>query len=337
MSIFKLFFGSNKEEKERVQMEKERVQMEKEKEENERLLKEKEEQERLKKELEERVRVQKEQYFLLLKELDSDGNGLIDIVEGEDYGNILKLNQNKIIEINRDYIKQFVQISNYLKTKRKSIQTIYEKLVKCVNEGGVEMNLEVILKKGLTNGNKFECVKEIKNITGLHYQECKDIVEKYFSHLTFDKTKKFLHPIDEETITEYINILKDDIYVYNLLFVQSITMVQSLINNDMITFYEIYEKLDQMNMFDSKHERDIMKLLGELNKSLDDIIKEIREVGQHITSSIEDLSFITEETGQLIKGGLDSVHSSIQINNLLTGIQTYQLYKINKNTKSLRE
>ena len=105
----------------------------------------------------------------------------------------------------------------------------------------------------------------------------------------------------------------------------------------MITFYEIYEMLDQLNMFDSKHEKDIKKLLGEINNSVDDIMNEIRELGQDILSSIGDLSFITEETGQLVQEGLYSVNSSIQTNNLLTSIQTYQMYKINKNTKGLRE
>ena len=33
---------------------------------------------------------------------------------------------------------------------------------------------------------------------------------------------------------------------------------------------------------------------------------------------------------------LQSIDSSLQTNNLLTGIQTYQMYKINKNTKGLR-
>ena len=288
-------------------------------------------------ELEEKESLQKEKYSILLKELDTDGNGIIDLVEGDDYGKILKLNQDKIIEINRDYIKQFVQISNYLKTKRKSLQSMYEQLVICVNEGVIEKSLEETLRIDLKKGKKLECVEKIKEITGLGFMESKDIVDKYFANETIDHTTTYLQPLDKEQITEYIEILKDDGHIFNLLLVQSITMVQSLINNDMITFYEIYERLDQLNMFDSKHEKDIKKLLGEINNSLDDIMNEIRELGQDIVSSIGDLSFITEETGQLVQEGLDSVNSSIQTNNLLTGIQTYQMYKINQNTKSLKE
>ena len=327
------------EEKERLHKEKEeKERLQKEEEEKGRLQKEEEEEkERLQKEEEEKDRLQKEKYSILLKELDSDGNGIIDLVEGDDYGKILKLNQDKIIEINRDYIKQFVQISNYLKTKRKSLQSIYEQLVICVNEGGIEKSLEETLRIGLKKGKKLECVKKINEITGLGIMKSKDIVDKYFANETIDHTTTYLQPIDEQTISEYSEILKDDGHIFNLLLVQSITMVQSLINNDMITFYEIYERLDQLNMFDSKHEKDIKKLLGEINNSLDDIMKEIRKVGQDIVSSVGELSFITEEMGQLVQEGLDSVNSSIQTNNLLTGIQTYQMYKINQNTKGLRE
>ena len=320
---------------ERLQKEnQEKERLQKELEEKERLQKEEEEKERLQKEKEEKESLQKEKYSILLKELDSDGNGIIDLVEGDDYGKILKLNQDKIIEINRDYIKQFVQISNYLKTKRKSLQSIYEQLVICVNEGGTRKSLDYNLDNYLPD-NKLGGVKEVKNRTGWDLKKSKEFVDNILNNGSFDGTS-YIQPLDKEQITEYIEILKDDGHIFNLLLVQSITMVQSLINNDMITFYEIYERLDQLNMFDSKHEKDIKKLLGEINNSLDDIMKEIRKVGQDIVSSIGDLSFITEETGQLVQEGLDSVNSSIQTNNLLTGIQTYQMYKINQNTKGLR-
>jgi hypothetical protein len=43
-----------------------------------------------------------------------------------------------------------------------------------------------------------------------------------------------------------------------------------------------------------------------------------------------------DDLNRSVTSQLREVESSINTNNLLTGIQTYQLYKINKNTKSLR-
>ena len=64
---------------------------------------------------------------------------------------------------------------------------------------------------------------------------------------------------------------------------------------------------------------------------------EIREMSKSINESISDLSYVTEKTSSSLEKRLKEVNSSIQTNNLLTLINTYQTYKVNKNTKSLRD
>ena len=59
----------------------------------------------------------------LLKELDKDSDGTLDLVQQtDDFHEILKKHEKNIIEIDRDYIKNFVKLSNYLKTKRNNLQ-----------------------------------------------------------------------------------------------------------------------------------------------------------------------------------------------------------------------
>jgi hypothetical protein len=61
-----------------------------------------------------------------LEEFDKDGNGIIDIVEGDDaFMTLLKKHQKKIIDIDKEYIQNLVKVSNYLKTKRQNIQNLY--------------------------------------------------------------------------------------------------------------------------------------------------------------------------------------------------------------------
>ena len=62
----------------------------------------------------------------------------------------------------------------------------------------------------------------------------------------------------------------------------------------------------------------------------------INDMGQSIVQEIGELSYVTEESNQKLDNRLNEVDSSIQANNLLSGIQAYQMYKINNNTKSLR-
>jgi hypothetical protein len=56
-------------------------------------------------------------------------------------------------------------------------------------------------------------------------------------------------------LNEYVEILKGEIHTYNLILFNSLNMIVSLVEDDMITFYEIHEMFDTINMFDSKHEK----------------------------------------------------------------------------------
>jgi hypothetical protein len=54
--------------------------------------------------------------------------------------------------------------------------------------------------------------------------------------------------------------------------------------------------------------------------------------------NLNDISESIQEGNGLLRQGndlMDGLNSKVGLNNLLTGIQTYQLYKINKNTKGL--
>ena len=59
----------------------------------------------------------------------------------------------------------------------------------------------------------------------------------------------------------------------------------------------------------------------------------------NIVNGLNQLSYVTQEgfsdLSDSISQELKSIGSSIDTNNLLTGIQTYQLYKINTQTKGL--
>jgi methyl-accepting chemotaxis protein len=97
-------------------------------------------------------------------------------------------------------------------------------------------------------------------------------------------------------------------------------------------------------MFDSKHEKDIKEQLKNINNNIENVMSEIKIMGKQIISSLGDLNssldeliYSTQESNERIVEGLESVNSSIDVNNLISSIQTYQLYKINKNTRGLRE
>ena len=234
----------------------------------------------------------------LIKELDKDSDGILDIVQTDDFQEILKKHEKNIIEIDRDYIKNFVKLSNYLKTKRNNLQNTFEIL------------------------SKVEFSKDLVPLT---------------------------------------KILKNKIHTYNSLLLHSLSMIVSLTKDEMITFYEIYEMFDELNVYDSKHEKDMLNGIKSINSELGEVNKNLKEIGgklgdisgqfyslmnqmkesdEKIINSIDNLTYTTsssiESLSNNVQSELQSINSSIKFNNLLTGVQTYQMYKINLNTKSLK-
>ena len=207
----------------------------------------------------------------VLSELDKDGNGEVDVVEGNDFNTLLKKHQKSIIEVDRNYVQQFVKVSSYLKTKKGNIQSI------------------------------FNSIKDITN---------------------------------QEELNEYVEILKDEIHTYNLVLFNSLKMIVFLVEDDMITFYEIHEMFDTLNMFDSKHEKDVSQKLTNIGDGLKDLMYEVRRMGNKISNSIQELSSVTEETNILLKEQLSGINSTLKVGNFINTINTYQNYKTNRRLNS---
>ena len=161
----------------------------------------------------------------------------------------------------------------------------------------------------------------------------------------FEKSKS------EENYNDNIGILRNEIHLYNQILFHSIRMIDSLLKDDYFSFYEVYELFDNQKVFNTSYENESIGVLENIVTSVDNMTSELSErlseislsiynVGSKIISSIEDLSWNTQSSIESLTDQLDhrlrEVNSGIQMGNLLSSIQTYQLYKINKNTKSLR-
>ena len=211
--------------------------------------------------------------------LDQDRNGYLDVIEGgDDFFQLFKNHQNKIIEVDKNYIQHFIKLSNYLKTKRENLQNIF---------------------LNLTESNELRDMEDL------------------------------------------LGILKNQIYSYEVVVFHSLNMITSIVENDLITFYEIYEELDKLKIFKSDHEKEVSQKLSEIGNGLSDLMYQMDSMERNIVGGLNKLSYVTQEGFKDLKYSvtreLKSIDSSVKFNNLLTGIQTYQMYKINKNTKGLRE
>ena len=211
-----------------------------------------------------------------LNNLDKDSDGNIDLVEN-DFNKLLSKNQKQIIELDKNYIHQFVKISNFIKTKKGNTQKI------------------------------FESIRDTSS---------------------------------QQELEERVSLLKNQIHTYELLVFHSINMLGSLVSQDLISFYEIYESFDKLGVLNSNWENEVSEKLTDIGEKLDDLMYSIYNMEQNIVNELSRLSYVTQESFEDLNSSVTSqlkdVESSINTNNLLTGIQAYQLYKIHKNTKGLR-
>ena len=184
-------------------------------------------------------------------------------------------------------------------------------------------------QKNISDMDKVYVQKFVK--ISMYLKTKKKNTQKIFESI--NKTK------NEKELNELFSLLKNQIHSYELMVFHSISMIISLVENDYISFYEIYESFDQLGVFNSNWENEVSKKLTNITKGLKNILYSLDEMESNLVGSLRTLNYTTQDSfGKLISSissQLGSINSSIDFNNLLTGIQTYQMYKINQNTKRI--
>ena len=214
----------------------------------------------------------------LFENLDVNKDGTIDVIQHKnEFSQLLKLHQDKILEFekveNRNFIQQFVQLSKFLNEKKDNLQGL------------------------------------------------------------FSRTKDFNEVKDIELFQNY---LLDQIHFYNLIQLNAIQMLTSFINNDRITFYEIYDFFENQGVFMSYFQRSILILLDKINSNIESLIEEIRELNSKmddLNDTITKLVKLTEENiaiSESLSTQLSKIDSSINVGNTINLINTYQNYRTNK-------
>jgi hypothetical protein len=176
----------------------------------------------------------------------------------------------------------------------------------------------------------------------------KNYIQKFVKISMYLKTKKsntqkifdsIKDTKNDKELNELVNLLKNQIHTYELLVFHSINMITSLVDSDLITFYEIYECFDHLGVFNSNWENEVSNKLTDIGEGIKDLMYSIFQMENKIVSSIDNLTYVTQdsftELNMSVNKQLNSIDSSIKFNNLLTGIQTYQMYTINQNTKMI--
>lgn len=132
---------------------------------------------------------------------------------------------------------------------------------------------------------------------------------------------------------DFVRVIKEEILLYNYYNSIAFAMVLYFLEDKKIDFYDIYQAFEGLGVYDSTWQKKIVYKLDTIDKKLDRIDKGVTMMNDNFV----ELSKKSEMLHEDLKISLSNLNSSIGLNNVLSGIQAYQLYKININTKSLRE
>jgi len=151
---------------------------------------------------------------------------------------------------------------------------------------------------------------------------------------------EIIKKIDNETeLKNFLSILRQSIDNYQSILIHSLHMVVSIKKKELIVYYEIYESFDEMGVFNSNWENEVSGKLSSINFNIKELMYSIESMESTISSGLKNLTYVTKSSFKELQSSvgseLESIRSGIGLNNLLTGINTYQLYKINKQTKGL--
>lgn len=150
----------------------------------------------------------------------------------------------------------------------------------------------------------------------------KKVFDKPISYYKNNRSGYNVHCFN--VINEIINNLKS---ISNLIQIRN-ELLLYVLTNDRGKILLITEQLDGLGVLMNHYQKNH---LDKMDKTIDVLTKGFEQ----LSGAISGLSSSLESLNRNLYDGMNNINESLKINNLLTTIQTYQIYKINKNTNGL--
>lgn len=144
---------------------------------------------------------------------------------------------------------------------------------------------------------------------------------------------------NEDILDDQLGLLQNQINTFKVTHLHSISMVVSLVDEDLITFYEIYECFDKLNMFSSNWEKEVVENLGNISSKLNQVLFSINKLETSITREFQKLQYITDSSFKSLNNSiteqLKSINSNTKFNNLLNDTSSYRFHNVRNPDKFL--
>jgi len=287
------------------------------------------------------------------------------LFEPLDFFNFLdKFNQESVLNYTE---KDFVILKNLRSDLEKKIKELKDEFDKIEEKKSKERKLvvskiqEIISKEFDKNNNGDLDILEGENLLIDLLKKNESLIIEFDHNLISDIIKlneflntkkknllkmfKLIYSLEtEDTMNHFLETFRLSIDNYQTLLIHSIYMLTSIKEKKLSIYYEIRHHFDKINIFNSNWESEVSDKLTDINfnlnlinNTLNDIILSINNLERSISFSLNNINFSLNTLENSVVKELKGVRRGIGLNNLLTGLNTYQLYSLNKNTKSLRK
>lgn len=310
-----------------IRLQKNKIAGEKRLKEKERKLQEKE---KIAKEQKDKPRSDK--YENRIKLLDNLGKQLItlskiDIWNPSESRNVLNVHENEISQKLGDVdLHKILKIVNFVSDFSKEVDNIRFAIIDEINVKDIKNKLKQDFQRD------HESLEVLLEITEFTSERMDGINTNLYHHVkggVYGCTRV-------EALTESIIALGDTIVptfeseINKIQYLEAlcISMIIFGIEGKKLRYFEILESFEKLGALDSTWQKNIQQRLGSIEEKLDFIIGGILT----LNGKMDDLI----NNGDLVIKELESINSTIATGNLIQALNLYQNYKINKNTKSLK-
>tara|TARA_B110001450_G_scaffold240744_1_gene249721 strand:- start:75 stop:1232 length:1158 start_codon:yes stop_codon:yes gene_type:complete len=257
----------------------------------------------------------------------------------------------------RDFLDYLSSLDKMVDESMKSLQKEYSEKISQKQKKVKEIKTNILNEFDKDGNGVIDVIEggdDFMKLFRKHQTLIKDFDKNYINHLVkisnYLKTKRnniqdiFLEirkTKNQLQLDENLGLLKNQIHTYEVVLFHSLSMITSIVEDDLITVNEIYEEFDKLKMFKTDHEKEVSQKLSDIGNGLSNLMYSINTMERNILSGLNTLSYVTQEgfvdLNRSLTKELKSINSTIDSGNLLSLISTYQLYKINKQTKGLIE
>lgn len=277
------------------------------------------------------------------RKYDSDLDGNIDLLKSDLFRNALQSHQSKIQGLEKDILKNFVKLGHALSDRAKTVENLFSYMLQL----DIDQMQDAVLKKVDAD--------LVREVVAFVQENPADISTSAFQRrfaIDYSKASELMGHLEDlglvsqfegsasrtllsdvrnsrydkliwEAWAELEKLLQSELAVFAKMQYNAIHMLNALLDDDMISFYEIYELFDRLQVWQSNYENLALSRL----KSIDNNISNLRGAIEELTSEM--ISSLSEVTAHLEiqNSTLENIEGGLAASNLLTAVNTYQFHR----------